>query len=130
MSSTALAQLLADVHGRDLLVAAAGELQQVGDQVAHAFRLLLDDLQGRRRGSSAGVRARTDSIRRLTVARGLFSSWAMLAANSPTLASLAACHSCWRHGPDFLVLRLQLRHGLLQSSLLCRSACLRPLAAR
>ena len=38
----------------------------------------------------------------------------MLAASSPTLASLAACHSCWVAALDFVAFRLQLCHGLLQ----------------
>ena len=40
-----LGDLLADVHGGDLVAAGAAELEQVGDQPGHPLDLLLDDLQ-------------------------------------------------------------------------------------
>ena len=90
-----LGDLLAHVHGGHLVPPGPAELEQVARPAGHPLDLLLDRPPAAGGGGRPrGVFASTPSIRRLTVPSGLFSSWAMLAASSPTPASLAACQSC------------------------------------
>jgi hypothetical protein len=123
-------KLLVDVDGGHLLAALAGELQQVGDKVAHPLRLLLDDLQGAPpgvvRGRAAQGRLDAQADRRQRVVQLVRDAGRQLAhAGEPgRLPQLLG------HRPHFLVLRPKLGHRPLQVLLALVQRLLRPLPPR
>ena len=99
-------------------VAAAGKLQQVGHQVAHSLRLLLDDLQGPAPRVVRG-RARQDGFDpQAHRGQGVVQLVGDAGRQLAHAGQLGRLPELLGHGPDFVAFRLQLCHGFLQMLLL------------